>query len=111
MKEKNNNKNIVKGTDIFTVKSDQASVEKSYGYPRFGVRCCENNPYTGTHTEMLTSEPASISGYGFAHYSNFKNNNLISDKNQEKINMEIEKYNINVEDIFDIKYRQKKLKK
>ena len=86
----------------------QSFVEKSNGFPVLSnIRCCDKNSYIGTPVSLLGSEPASISGYGFSQYSDIKKCNLVSEKSIKKINKEIESNNINVDDIFDRKYRNK----
>jgi hypothetical protein len=108
---KYNNNTIISGIDTYGSKTDQSKVEKSYGHPTLSrYRCCEENPYLGTPEELLESEPASISGYGFAQYSDITKCNLVSEKNISKINEEIEENNINVDDAFDRKYREKEKK-
>lgn len=105
-----NNTNV-SGIDTYGSKTDQSKVEKSYGHPTLSrYRCCEETPYLGTPEDLLESEPASISGYGFAQYSDITKCNLISEKNISKINDEIEENNINVDDAFDRKYREKERK-
>jgi len=107
----NNNINI-SGIDTYGSKTDQSQVEKSYGHPTLSrYRCCDEEPYLGTSKNLLESEPASISGYGFAQYSDITKCNLVSEKKINKINQEIEENNINVDDIFDKKYREKKSRK
>ena len=103
------NSTNISGIDTYGSKTDQSQVEKSYGHPTVSrYRCCDEIPYLGTPKDLLESEPASISGYGFSQYSDIKKYNLISNKNIEKINKEIEENNINVDDTFDRKYREKK---
>jgi hypothetical protein len=66
---------------------------------------------TGTYNELLSSEPAPVSGYGLSYYSNFRQTHLLSDKEMLELNKKMERDNINLEDIFDRKYREKKDKK
>lgn len=109
----NNINNIyISGIDTYGSKTDQSQVEKSFGHPTVSrYRCCDEKPYLGTYKDLLESEPASISGYGFSQYSDITKCSLISDKNIEKINEEIEENDINVDDPFDRKYREKKNRK
>jgi hypothetical protein len=102
----------IRGIDTYGSKTDQSQVEKSDGYPTLSrYRCCDEQPYLGTPLELLESEPASISGYGFAQYSDITKCAIVSNKKIKDINEEIEENNINVDDPFDRKFRKAKNRK
>lgn len=102
---------LVKGIFENGTHSINRPVSGLAGHPIEGARCCINNPYIGTHNELLSSEPAPVSGYGLSYYSNFRQTHLLSDKQMLELNRKMERDNINLEDVFDRKYRDKKEKK
>jgi len=97
--------------NIDTVKSTQAPVEKSYGYPTLSkYRCCDTDPYIGSPIDLLHSTHGLISDYGLPQYSDLNKCYNFDQKDIVNINYEMNKNNINTEEIFDRKYRKKELK-
>ena len=102
---------LVKGISENGTRSINRPVSGLAGHPIEGARCCINNPYVGSHHELLSSEPAPVSGYGLPYYSNFRQTHLLSDKEMLELNKKMKRDNVNLEDVFDRKYREKKEKK
>ena len=73
--------------------------------------CCNDEPMIGTPLDMTKGKTAPISGYGFSQYSAMSKTNLVSEKHIDKINKEIQENNINFDDIFERKLREKKIRK
>jgi hypothetical protein len=105
------NKNYqVIGTNICGIKSQLSTVEKSYGHPTLGkYRCCPDN--VGTEKKLLTSEPMAISGYGVSQYSDMNKCFNIEKKDIKIITNEMEKNNLNPEEMYDNNYKKKIYKK
>jgi hypothetical protein len=90
----------VDGSDIFSKRSDQASIKGQFGYPTLSkVRCCNDNNY-GTPIDLLSSEPMSISDYGMPHYSSLNKCYSLNENDKKKINIEIKKNNLNPEETY-----------
>ena len=102
---------LVKGIFENGTRSINRPVSGLAGHPIEGARCCINNPYVGTHRELLSSDHAPVSGYGLPYYSEFRQTHVLSDKQMLELNRKMEMDNVNLEDIFDRKYREKKEKK
>jgi hypothetical protein len=73
--------------------------------------CCNDEPMIETPLDMTKSKTAPISGYGFSQYSAMSKTNIVSEKHIDKINKEIQENNINFDDIFERKLREKKIRK
>lgn len=98
------------GTDIFGIKTDYAPAAKSKGYPiQSKYRCCAD--VYGTPTDLLAGNPMQVSGYGLPQYSDMNKCFKIKKNDVVKINNEIEKNNLNTEELYDSKYKAKKYKK
>ena len=99
--------------NIDTIKSTQAPVEKSYGYPTLSkyskYGCCDTNPYIGTPINLLHSTHGLISGYGLPQYSDLNKCYNFDQKDIVNIKYEMDKNNINTEEILDRKYKKKDL--
>ena len=107
--DKKSNYQVI-GTDMFGKTSDYASAAKSYGFPTLSkYRCCADT--FGTQIDLLESTPMQISGYGLPIYSDMNKCLNIQNKDIKKINTEMEKNNLNTEEIYDTKYKAKKFKK
>ena len=103
---------IVNRTDIYNTKSQYAQVENMTGYKTLSKqRGCQPYPYLGSLSNDLKLGHEEVSNYGFSQYSDFNKYNRISKNSLDNINNEILKNNINVNDIFDMKYQQKKNRK
>ena len=89
----------VDGSDIFSKRSDQASIKGELGYPTLSkVRCCNDN--YGTPIDLLSSEPMPISDYGMPYYSALNKCYNLNEKDKKKINVEIKKNNLNPEETY-----------
>ena len=98
------------GTDMFGIKTDYALVAKSKGYPTSSkYRCCAD--VFGTPSDLLEANPMPISGYGLPQYSDMNKCLMIKKNDIIKINKEMEKNNLNTEEIYDSKYKLRKFKK
>jgi hypothetical protein len=103
---------IVNRTDIYTNKSQNAQVENMVGYKTLSnVRGCQPFPYPGTPLDDTKTGHLEVNGFGFSQYSDFNKCNTISKNSLDNINNEILKNNINVNDIFEMKYQQRKNQK
>jgi hypothetical protein len=101
------NKNYqVIGTNMNGIKSQLSTIEKSYGHPTLSkYRCCPDN--IGTEKKLLKSEPMSISGYGVSQYSDMNKCLNIKNKDIKIITNEMEKNNLNPEEMYDNNYKKK----
>jgi len=79
--------------------------------PRKYICCNEAEDMIGTPLDMTKSKTAQVSGYGFSQYSAMSKTNLVNEKYIDKINKEIIDNNINFEDIFERKLREKSIRK
>ena len=95
--------------DIITTKSDYAPVRNMKGYKILSnQRGCQPYPYEGSSINDTKIGHAEINNFGFPQYSDFNKCNTIGKNSLDNINKEILKNNINVNDIFEMKYQQKK---
>jgi len=99
--------------NIDTIKSIQAPVKKSYGHPTLSkhskYECCDTNPYIGTPINLLHSTHGLISDYGLPQYSDLNKCYVFDQKDIVNIKYEMNKNNINTEEILDRRYMKKKL--
>jgi hypothetical protein len=99
--------------NIDTIKSTQAPVEKSNGYPTLSkyskYECCDNNSYIGTPTNLLHSTHGLVSDYGLPQYSDLNKCHIFNQKDIVNIKYEMDKNNINTEEILDRRYMKKQL--
>jgi len=103
-------KYTVVGTDGNN-KSLYASVFDYIGTPvQSKIRCCDSMPYEGTPKEDLSIDPHPVMGYGLPHYSDLNKCFKLEKTDIIKINREMEKNNLNPEEIYDSIYK-KKIKK
>ena len=107
--DKKSNYQVI-GTDMFGKTSFYGAAAKSHGFPTLSkYRCCADT--FGTPIDLLESEPMEISGYGLPQYSDMNKCLKVQDKDIKKINTEMEKNNLNTEEIYDAKYKSKKYRK
>jgi hypothetical protein len=99
--------------NIDTIKSTQAPVEESYGHPTLSkyskYGCCDTNTYIGTPINLLHSTHGLISDYGLPQYSDLNKCYIFDQKDIVNIKYEMDKNNINTEEILDRKYKKKDL--
>ena len=105
-----NNKYSVVGTDGNT-KSLYASVFGVNGTPKLSnIRCCDSMPYEGTSNDSLYTYPLSISGYGVPQYSKLNKCFKLNKEDNSRIENEMNKNNLNTEEIYDSIYKKKVFK-
>lgn len=104
-----NNQNDKNNKEIYTIKSDYAPVENMKGYKILSnQRGCQPYPYDGSFINDTKSGHMEVKNFGFPQYSDFNKCNSIAKNSLDNINNEVLKNNINVNDIFEMKYQQKK---
>jgi hypothetical protein len=105
----NNKRNSIVNKDIYTTKSDYAPVENMKGYKILSnQRGCQPFPYEGSLLNNTKVGHMEVKNFGFPQYSDFNKCNSIAKNSIDNINKEVLKNNINVNDIFEMKYQQKK---
>jgi len=108
----NNKRNSIinqNNKEIYTTKSDYAPVENMIGYKILSnQRGCQPYPYEGSLLSDTKTGHMKVKNFGFPQYSDFNKCNSIAKNSLDNINNEVLKNNINVNDIFEMKYQKKK---